>query len=122
MSFLGLFFVAPKNVIAIKDKLFVYISFLGEVICLIFITLSKWKKVPSKENMERLNQDTKTFEELKKKEVKMQVYWTLGRYDGVTIIEAPFEKDAMKAIFLFQDVVETETLIAVPREEALKLI
>jgi hypothetical protein len=28
----------------------------------------------------------------------------------------------MKALLLFQDVVETETLVAVPREEALKLL
>jgi uncharacterized protein with GYD domain len=93
-----------------------------EVNYLIFITLSKWKKTPSKENMKRLDQATKTFKELEKQGIKMRVYWTLGRYDGVTIIEAPTEKDAMKAILLFQDVVATETLVAVPREEALKLL
>jgi uncharacterized protein with GYD domain len=93
-----------------------------EVNKLIFITLSKWKKVPSKETMKRLDQATKTFEELAKQGIKMRVYWTLGRYDGVTIIEAPTEKDAMKALFLFQDVVETETLVAIPREEAIKLL
>ena len=92
------------------------------MICLIFITLSKWKKVPSKETMERLNQATKTFKDLEKKGIKMRVYWTLGSYDGVTIIEAPSEKEAMKAILLFQDVVETETLVAIPREEAIKLV
>lgn len=89
---------------------------------MIFITLSKWKKTPSKENMKRLDQATKTFKGLEKQGIKMRVYWTLGRYDGVTIIEAPTEKDAMKVLFLFQDVVETETLVAVPREEALKLL
>ena len=89
---------------------------------MIFITLSKWKQVPSKQNMKRLEQATKTFQELAEKGIKMQVYWTLGSYDGVTIIEAPTEKDAMKAILLFQDVVATETLVAVPREEALKLL
>ncbi|PVX26380.1 MAG: hypothetical protein CW691_01645 [Candidatus Bathyarchaeum sp.] len=92
------------------------------MICLIFITLSKWKKVPSKETLGRINQATKEFEELENQGVKMQVYWTLGRYDGVTIIDAPSEKDAMKAILRFQDVVETETLIAVPREEAIKIV
>jgi len=93
-----------------------------EVNYLIFITLSKWKQAPSKERMSRLNQATKTFKELEKQGIKMQVFWTLGSYDGVTIIEAPTEKDAMKALFLFQDVVATETLVAVPREEALKLL
>ena len=89
---------------------------------MIFITLSKWKLAPSKERMKLLDQYTKTFQELEKQGIKMRVYWTLGRYDGVTIIEAPTEKDAMKALFLFHDVVETETLVAVPREEALKLL
>ena len=93
-----------------------------EVIWLIFITLSKWKKVPSKETMNILDQATKTFEDLEKQGVKMRVYWTLGRYDAVTIIEAPSEKHAMKALLQFQDVVETETLVAVPREEAIKLV
>jgi len=72
--------------------------------------------------MKRLEQATKTFQDLEKQGVKMQVYWTLGCYDGVTIIEAPSEKHAMKALLLFQDVVETQTLVAVPRQEALKLV
>jgi uncharacterized protein with GYD domain len=93
-----------------------------EVIFLIFISLSKWKKPLSKKTMGLLDQATKTFEDLEKQSVKMRVYWTLGRYDGMTIIEAPSEKEAMKALLLFQDVVETETLVAVPREDALKLI
>jgi uncharacterized protein with GYD domain len=92
------------------------------VIFLLFITLSKWKQVPSKENQERLEQATETFKELAKKGIKMQAYWTLGRYDAVTLIEAPSEKEAMKALLLFQDVVETETLVAVSRDEALKLL
>ena len=89
---------------------------------MLFITLSKWKQVPSKENQERLEQATETFKELAKKGIKIQVYWTLGRYDAVTLIEAPSEKEAMKALLLFQDVVETETLVAVPRDEGLKLL
>jgi uncharacterized protein with GYD domain len=93
-----------------------------EVIYLIFITLSKWKQAPSKERMKLLDQYTQTFQELEKQGIKMRVYWTLGRYDAVTIIEAPTEKDAMKALLLFQDVVETETLVAVPRAEAIKLL
>lgn len=89
---------------------------------MIFITLSKWKQAPSRERLTRLDQATKTFEELEKQGIKMRVYWTLGRYDAIAIIEAPTEKDAMKALFLFQDVVDTETLVAVPREEAIKLL
>ena len=44
----------------------------------------------------------------------MRVYWTLGRYDGVAIIEAPSEKAAMKAILSFQNLINTETMVAVP--------
>ena len=50
------------------------------------------------------------------------VYWTLGRYDVVFITEAPDEKAAMAVLLQFGDDVATETLIAVPREEALKLL
>jgi len=86
---------------------------------LIFITLANWKQTPKKEAEE---QATKRIEELGKQGIKMNIYWTLGRYDAVTIIEAPTEKDAMKTILLWQDVVATETLVAVPREEAIKLL
>jgi uncharacterized protein with GYD domain len=89
------------------------------VIGLIFITLFNLKQAPKKE---RVDQATKRMEDLEKQGIKMQNYWTLGRYDGVTVIEAPTEKDAMKALLRFQDVVETETMVAVPREEAIKLL
>jgi uncharacterized protein with GYD domain len=86
---------------------------------LIFISLLKWKKAPTKE---MVNQATNPLNELEKQGIKLRVYWTLGRYDAVTLIDAPTEKDAMKALLLFQDIVETETLVAVPREEAIKLL
>ena len=65
---------------------------------MIFITLLKWKQPPKKEMVE---QSTEKLEGLAKQGVKMTVYWTLGRYDAVTIIEAPTEKDAMKTLLLF---------------------
>jgi len=86
---------------------------------LIFITLLKWKQAPKKEMIE---QSTKRLEELAKQGIKMNIYWTLGRYDGVTIIDAPTEKDAMKPLLFFQDIVATETMVAVPRAEAIKLL
>ena len=86
---------------------------------MIFVTLLKWKQPPKKEMLE---QSTKKLEELAKQGIKLNVYWTLGRYDAVTIIEAPTEKDAMKTLLLFQDIVATETMVAVPREEAIKLL
>ena len=86
---------------------------------MIFVTLLKWKQPPKKEMLE---QSTKKLEELAKQGIKMNVYWTLGRYDAVTIIEAPTEKDAMKTLLLFQDIVSTETMVAVPRAEAIELL
>ena len=52
----------------------------------------------------------------------MRIYWTLGRYDAVSIIEAPTEKDAMRQLLPFVDIVDSETMVAVPREEAIKLV
>jgi len=69
-----------------------------------------------------MDQFTKTIEDLGKQGIKIRIYWTLGRYDAVTIIEAPTEKDAMKILLPLQDVVDTETLVAIPREEAIKLV
>ena len=86
---------------------------------MIFITLVKWKHAPKKEEIAQVS---KMMEELKKQGIKMNIYWTLGRYDAVTIIEAPTEKDAMKTLLLWQDEVATETMVAVPREEAIKLL
>jgi len=70
----------------------------------------------------RMDQFTKKLEELEKQGIKMRVYWTLGRYDAVSIIEAPTEKDAMKILLPFQDLVDSETMVAVPRKEAIKLL
>jgi len=89
---------------------------------LFFISLSKWKQAPTKEMRARIDQATKTFEDLEKQGIKMRVYWTLGRYDAVSIMEAPTEKDALKILLPFQDLVDTETMVAVPREEAIKLL
>ena len=86
---------------------------------LIFITLVKWKQAPKKEMIDLA---TKRLEELAKQGLKMNIYWTLGRYDAVTIIEAPTEKEAMRTLLIFQDMVDTETMVAVPREEAIKLL
>jgi uncharacterized protein with GYD domain len=87
---------------------------------LIFISLAKVKNKPTKEATGKF---TKTIAELKNKGINvLGFYWTLGRYDGVMIFEAPSEKVAMKfAISLAEDA-NVETMVAVTREEALKLL
>ncbi len=87
---------------------------------MIFISLCRFREKLTKE---MLAQGEKLMEELPGMgcEVK-SFYWTLGRYDAVCIHEAPDEKTAMKVSILFGDIQSTETLVAVPAEEAAKLI
>jgi uncharacterized protein with GYD domain len=87
---------------------------------MIFITLAKWRRKPTKE---MVAQSTKLFEQMVKEGSKIiGQYWTLGRYDAVVITEGKDEKTAMKSLLRFGDVVSTETLVALTREEAIKLI
>ena len=88
---------------------------------MIFITLSKVKAVPK----DWLDQVNKLGEKMLKMNIKvLGNYWTLGRFDGVFIFEAPTEKDAMKFAFEAAKLgfSSTETLVAIPREEATKLV
>ena len=87
---------------------------------MIFISLGKMRKKPDKELAGRA---TKMVEEFKKKGIKiLNWYWTLGRYDTVLIIEAASEKEALKSSIEASEFVATETLVAIPREEAIKLL
>ncbi|MDD1768300.1 MAG: GYD domain-containing protein [Methanomassiliicoccales archaeon] len=45
---------------------------------------------------------------------------TLGRYDSLWIFEAPDEKAAMKVAMAGTDLATFETLVAIPRDEAMK--
>lgn len=90
---------------------------------MIFITLGKFRKKPTKES---INQSTKLFEEMKKQGLKIHgMYWTLGRYDVIGIVEGP-DKDAiqgaMGAAIQNSDIIASETLVALTREEAIKLV
>jgi uncharacterized protein with GYD domain len=49
-------------------------------------------------------------------------YWTLGRYDTVLLFEAANEKEGLKTSIDVAEFVATETLVAIPREEAIKLV
>jgi len=87
---------------------------------MIFITLARWKRKPTKESVA---ESWKLFEQMVKEGARIVgIYWTLGRYDAVVITEGPDEKTAMKALLRWGDLVSTETLVAVTREEAVKLI
>ncbi|HEX9863129.1 MAG TPA: GYD domain-containing protein [Candidatus Bathyarchaeia archaeon] len=87
---------------------------------MIFVNLGKMRKKPDK----ALTGDaTKIVEEFKKKGIKiLNWYWTLGRYDTVVVFEAANEKEALKFSLGVAEFVATETLVAIPRQEAINLL
>jgi len=79
----------------------------GEI--MIFITLARWRKKPTKESVA---QSGKLFEQVVKEGGKiLGMYWTLGRYDAVVIIEGRDEKAAMRAAIRWGDLLSTEILV-----------
>ncbi len=86
---------------------------------MIFIGLAKFRKLPEKET---IGDTSKIAADWKAKGINiLNWYWTLGRYDTVVVFEAENEKEAMKMSIGISDWVATETLVAIPREEAVKL-
>jgi uncharacterized protein with GYD domain len=86
---------------------------------MIFISLCKFRQKPTKETVA---EHLKLGEKEKKEGIKyLGMYWTLGRYDSVAIMEAPDEKTVMKAA-MRRGWIASETLVAVPAEEARKLV
>ena len=72
---------------------------------------------------ESIAEATKVIQRATEKGIKfLNIYYTLGRYDIVVIFKAPDEKIAMKMAMMIGDIESTETLVAVPREEAMKLV
>jgi uncharacterized protein with GYD domain len=85
-----------------------------------FIALVKFRKKQTKavvaENLKKVEEDTKEG-------VKwLGIYWTLGRYDAVALYEAPSEQAAMKMAIRRGENMAIETMVAVPVEEARKLV
>jgi uncharacterized protein with GYD domain len=87
---------------------------------MIFITFGRWRKKPTKE---MVDQATKLVEQWVKGGGKIiGQYWTLGRHVAVCIAEGKDEKAFMKWALLWGDLMSTETLVALTREEAIKLV
>ena len=85
---------------------------------MIFIALIKFKK-KAKDVVEY---GKKVMENLPEGVKIIGTYWSLGRYDAVWIYEAPNEKVAVQLGIDAGDAMKTETLVAISREEALKLL
>ncbi len=87
---------------------------------MLFISFGRWRKKPTKESVA---QGGKLVDQMVKEGTKvLGWYWTLGRYDVVLVFEGKDEKAAMRSLIRFGGLVSTETLVAVPREEAIKLL
>lgn len=52
------------------------------------------------------------------------VYYTMGRYDYVAVVDAPSVEAAMKGLFMLGagGLAKTETLVGLSEDEALKLV
>ena len=83
-----------------------------------FIALIKFKKKASdvveigKKVMQNLPEGVKII----------STYCTLGEYDAVWIYEAPNEKVAIKLGIEAGEVMQTQTLVAITRDEAMKML
>ena len=87
---------------------------------MIFVNLGKFRKKPDKKTA---GDTTKLIEEFRMKGIKvLNWYWTLGRFDTVFIFEAASEKEALKMSIDISEWVSTETLVAIPRQEAIELL
>ncbi len=86
----------------------------------IFISLARWKRKPTHEIIREAD---KLWDKLKEEGGRViSAYWTIGRYDAVVTLEAPSEKAVLKALMRWGDLLSTETMPAIPREEAVKLL
>lgn len=90
---------------------------------MIFISLGKFRKKYTKEMAAATD---KVMSQGEKAGVKvLGWYWTLGRYDSVLIVEAPDKgavEGAMKSALAGSDFYATETLVALNREDAVKML
>ena len=80
--------------------------------------MSRLRGKATKEDIERTSKIIASEPKVK----VLGFYWTLGRYDTVLIAEGPDEKTIMKMLLKAGDYAATETMVAIPREEAIKLL
>jgi uncharacterized protein with GYD domain len=83
-----------------------------------FVMLNRFRGKATKENIEKANKVLASDPKVK----VLGFYWTLGRYDSVLIVEAASEKTVMKMCLQVADFAATETMVAIPREEAIKFM
>ncbi|MEM3382898.1 MAG: GYD domain-containing protein [Nitrososphaerales archaeon] len=84
-----------------------------------FITLVKLRRKPTKEEIAKMEEAIKQPKEGTK--IRF-IFWTLGRYDMVFYTEGPDPVTALSTVLPFFDFAATETLVAVSKEEAMKIL
>ncbi|MCX6701429.1 MAG: GYD domain-containing protein [Methanomicrobiales archaeon] len=87
---------------------------------MLFIALAKFKTKLNKEVVARNRKDI--VADTKGQVGYLGIYRTPGRYDTVILFEAPDEKVAMKMAIRRAEDMDIETLLAIPMEEAKKLV
>jgi len=85
---------------------------------MLFIALIKFKKKAS----DVVEIGKKVMQNLPEGVRIIGTYWTLGKYDAVWVYEAPNEKVAIQLGIDAGEAMQTQTLVAIPREEAMKLL
>jgi uncharacterized protein with GYD domain len=93
---------------------------LGRCNLLFFVILGKWKEKMGKATVEQANALIKKMTDEGIRFVGQ--YWTLGSYDFVSIVEVKDEETQMKAMMQWSNLISTESLAAIPRQEAIKLV
>jgi uncharacterized protein with GYD domain len=87
---------------------------------MIFITLWTFRQKATKE---MLAESVQLAEQLPQEGIEIiGNYWTLGKCDLVTIAEAKNEQTFMNALLRYGHIFATETLVALSREDAIKLV
>jgi uncharacterized protein with GYD domain len=88
---------------------------------MLFLVLYKFRKRPTKEMKEEFMRISPPI--MQKLGIKyISEYFTLGRFDGAAIAEAPDAKAMLKYSMAMADMVTHETLPAIHIDEAMKLI
>ena len=83
-----------------------------------FILLAKFRRRLTKAETDKTDEILKANPQVK----VISIDWVFGRYDGVLVAEAPDEKTWMRFIDPMSEYIISETLVAIPREEVLKII
>ncbi len=83
-----------------------------------FILLGRFRRRLTKADTEKTNEIVKANPQVK----VISIDWVLGRYDGVMVAEAPDEETWLKFVEPLSEYITSETLVAIPREKALKIL